>query len=273
MNLSWRNMDRATLDAAYSNGDPPADFRTRSAAFYAAHQGELDLRYGSASRERFDFFPASEGNRKGDRKGNRTDTPTFVFVHGGYWQSCDKELCAFVAEGPLGLGMKVVIAEYTLAPDASMTQIVGEIGRLLDFLVERGHKTLVLGGHSAGGHLTAMHRNHPAVTHALPVSGLFDLEPISAGRLNVKLKLSEEEIGRFSPMHHIGHGAPMVVSVGDAERPELIRHSHDYAHACVEAGERVVYVPMPGADHFSILYDLAKPDGLQLQALAQLMQG
>jgi arylformamidase len=48
MNLSWRNMDRATLDAAYSNGDPTADFQTRSAAFYATHYGELDLRYGHA---------------------------------------------------------------------------------------------------------------------------------------------------------------------------------------------------------------------------------
>lgn len=74
-------------------------------------------------------------------------------------------------------------------------------------------------------------------------------------------------------MRHINQGAPIVVSVGDAELPELIRHSHDYAHACAEAGERVTYLPMPGADHFSILYDLADPDGLQLKALAQLMQG
>src|SRR5471032_815304 len=172
MQSPWRTMDRATLDAAYSNGDPPADFKTRSAAFYASHPGELDVRYGPAPRERFDFFPAS--------KADRTDTPTFVFVHGGYWQSCDKELCAFVALGPLARGMNVVVAEYTLAPTASMTQIVGEIGRLLDFLVEQGHATLILGGHSAGGHLTAMHRHHPAVKYALPVSGLFDLEPISA---------------------------------------------------------------------------------------------
>ena len=265
MQSPWRTMDRATLDAAYSNGDPPADFKTRSAAFYASHPGELDVRYGPAPRERFDFFPAS--------KADRTDTPTFVFVHGGYWQSCDKELCAFVALGPLARGMNVVVAEYTLAPTASMPQIGGEIGRLLDFLVEQGHATLILGGHSAGGHLTAMHRHHPAVKYALPVSGLFDLEPISAGRLNDKLGLSAEEITRFSPMRHIDRGAPMVVSVGDAERPELIRHSHDYAHACAEAGERVTYVPVPGADHFSILYDLADPDGLQLGALAQLMQG
>ncbi len=264
MNLSWRNMDRATLDAAYSNGDPPAVYTTRSAAFYASHSGDLDVRYGTAPRERFDFFPASSDKQ--------SPAPTFVFVHGGYWQSCDKELCAFVAQGPLARGMNVVVAEYTLAPTASITQIVSEIGRLLDFLVEQGHTTLVLGGHSAGGHLTAMHRHHPAVKYALPVSGLFDLEPISAGRLNDKIGLSAEEIARFSPMRHIGHGAPMVVSVGDAERPELIRHSHDYAHACADAGESVTYVPLPAADHFSILYDLADPDGLQLTALAKLMQ-
>jgi len=265
MQTSWRTMDRATLDAAYSNGDPPADFETRSAAFYSAHAGaELDVRYGPAPRERFDFFPASSDKQ--------SPASTFVFVHGGYWQSCDKELCAFVAEGPLARGMNVVVAEYTLAPTASMTQIVSEIGRLLDFLVEQGHTTLVLGGHSAGGHLTAMHRYHPAVKYALPVSGLFDLEPISAGRLNDKLGLSAEEITRFSPMRHIAHGAPMVVTAGNAERPELIRHSHDYAHACADAGEHVTYLPVPGADHFSILYDLADPDGLQLTVLAQLMQ-
>ncbi|MFK4443728.1 arylformamidase [Caballeronia udeis] len=265
MNLSWRTMDRATLDAAYSNGDPPADFETRSAAFYAAHPGaDLDVRYGPAPRERFDFFPVSGGKQ--------SRAPTFVFVHGGYWQSCDKDLCAFVAEGPLARGMNVVVAEYTLAPTASMTQIVSEIGRLLDVLVEQGHTTLVLGGHSAGGHLTAMHRYHPAVKYALPVSGLFDLEPISAGGLNDKLGLSAEEITRFSPMRHIAHGAPMVVTVGNAELPELIRHSYDYAHGCADAGEHVTYLPVPGADHFSILYDLADPDGLQLSALAQLMQ-
>jgi len=37
-----------------------------------------------------------------------------------------------------------------------------------------------------------------ALCAALPVSGLFDLEPISAGRLNDKLGLSAEEITRFS---------------------------------------------------------------------------
>jgi acetyl esterase/lipase len=74
-------------------------------------------------------------------------------------------------------------------------------------------------------------------------------------------------------MQHIDSGAPMVVSVGDAELPELIRHSREYASACTAAGERASYVPVPGANHFSILFDLARPDGVQLSALMQAMRG
>jgi arylformamidase len=268
MTIAWRDMDRATLDAAYSNTGAVSnaqelvlEFERRSAAFYADCGGERDVKYGPAPRERFDFFSAT-----------KPDAPTFVYVHGGYWQSRAKEEVAFVAEGPLACGMNVALAEYTLAPDASMTQIVAEIGRLLDVLVARGHRKLILSGHSAGGHLAAMHRGHPAVSHALAISGLFDLEPISAGSLNDKLGLSAQEIARYSPMQHIDSGAPMVVSVGDAELPELIRHSRDYASACTAAGEHASYVPVPGANHFSILFDLARPDGVQLSALMQAMR-
>ncbi|MGA7817873.1 alpha/beta hydrolase [Caballeronia sp.] len=269
MTIAWRDMDRAALDTAYSNTGSVSnvreialEFEGRSAAFYADCGGERDVKYGPAPRECFDFFPATKAG-----------AATFVFLHGGYWQSQVKENFAFIAEGPLACDMNVALAEYTLAPDASMTQIVAEIGRLLDFLVARGHSKLILCGHSAGGHLTAMHRGHPAVSHALAVSGLFDLEPISAGSLNDKLGLSAEEIARYSPMQHIDSGAPMVVSVGDAELPELIRHSREYASACTAAGERASYVPVPGANHFSILFDLARPDGVQLSALMQAMRG
>jgi arylformamidase len=270
MNEAWRSMDRAALDVAYSNsgavsnvGEIIAEFERRSAAFYAGsatRSGERDVVYGLEPRQRYDFFPAV-----------KTDAPTFVFIHGGYWQSRAKEEFAFVAEGPLARGMNVVLAEYTIAPDASMTQIVDEIGALLDSLTARGLSRIVLSGHSAGGHLAAVHRRHRSVVAALPVSGLFDLEPISAGGLNDKLRLSADEIERYSPIRHIESGPPMVVSVGAAELPELVRHSHEYADACVARGETVRYVPLPDANHFSILFDLAEADGVQLSALADLI--
>jgi arylformamidase len=268
MNALYRGMDRASLDTAYNNTGAVAgsagilaDFQARSAKIYAAHPCTRNLAYGSSLAESFDIFPSG-----------RADAPTFVFIHGGFWQSCAKDDFAFIADGPLGHGMNVVLAEYTLAPGASMTRIVGEIGALLDHLVQLGHDRIVLCGHSAGGHLTAQYRSHPAVVCAMPISGLHDLEPISLCMWNDMLQLSTDEVVRFSPLRHIGNGAPTVVTVGADELPELVRQSKEYAEACHAAGERVEYLALPGENHFSILYDLARPEGLQMAALKETMR-
>jgi arylformamidase len=275
MAVIYRGMDRQTLDAAYNNTqaipnfpEMLADFQARSASLYDEVACRRDLRYGSGARERYDWFPCA-----------RADAPTFVFIHGGYWQNCTKEDFAFVARGPLSRGFNVVLAEYTLAPEASMTRIVGEIGGLLDHLqADRddlgiAQQALCLSGHSAGGQLTALHRSHRAVTAALAISPLVDLEPISLSWLNEKLKLSRDEIDRYSPIKHIGKGAPTVVAVGASELRELIRHTDDYAEACERVGEKIAKIHVHGCTHFSVLEDLAQPDGVLPGALDRLMSG
>ncbi|UXU91802.1 alpha/beta hydrolase [Burkholderia sp. S-53] len=266
----YRGMDRTALDAAYDNINAVPDFpavlaecQARSTKLYDTASCRRDLRYGDRPRERYDWIACG-----------RENAPTFVFIHGGYWQACVKEDFAYVASGPLAAGFNVVLAEYTLAPDASMTQIVGEIGSLLDHVAgDRdglgiAGKPLVLSGHSAGGHLTAQHRTHRAVTAALPISALVDLEPISLSWLDDKLQLSPHEIDAFSPLRHVGKGVPTVVAVGGAELPELVRHSDDYAAACRAAGGTVELIHVPGCTHFSVLDALARPDGRLVRALS-----
>ncbi|KAB2964214.1 MAG: alpha/beta hydrolase [Zoogloea sp.] len=269
----YRGLDRAQLELAYNNiravpGFPAilADFQARSACLYPEYPALRDGAYGPGPRQRFDWLGCG-----------RPDAPVFIFIHGGYWQATTKEDFAFIARGPLEQGFDVVLAEYTLAPEASMSRIVGDIGRLLDHLAAsegefglRGRR-VVLSGHSAGGHLTALYRSHPAVTHAMPISALVDLEPISLCWLNDKLQLTPAEIEAFSPLRRIVKGVPTLVTVGDDELPELVRHSRDYALAARQAGEPVSYLPLPGCHHFSVLDDLARPDGVQMCALLALI--
>ncbi|WP_199259002.1 alpha/beta hydrolase [Paracoccus binzhouensis] len=263
----YRGMTRQELDTAYSNtgrlADFPGlmrDFRARSEAFYAAQEVRRDLHYGPGRRQTYDWFACG-----------RRDAPVFAFIHGGYWQSCAKEDFAFCAAGPMARGHDVILAEYTLAPEASMTRIVAEIGQLLDHLAAQGVGPLCLAGHSAGGHLAAMHRGHPAVGSVLAISGLFDLEPIGLGALNDKLRLTPAEIAACSPQRQIAAGAPMLVAVGAEELPELVRQSGDYAEACRQAGQPVALLHVAGCDHFQVLDDLADPAGAQLAALARLV--
>jgi arylformamidase len=273
--MLYRGMDRVTLDAAYNNTKAIPDFaavlasfQSRSAELYEGTVCQRDLRYGALPRQRFDLFRNPDAN-----------APTLIFIHGGYWQTLSKEDVAFVAAGPLAHGFNVVLVEYTLAPQSSMTQIVEEIGSLLDHLstnrdqLEIGHGPVCLSGHSAGGHLSLVHRSHPLVTHVLAISPLTDLEPISLSWLNDKLELTEREVDVYSPLQHIGKGAPTIVAVGADELSELVRQANDYAAAALKAGETVQYIAVDSCTHFSILDDLAQPSGTLMNALTRDMFG
>jgi len=265
----YRGMDRETLGLAYNNGAAVpdamvkfADYGRRSAQVYASFDVKRDLAYGEGERQRLDWIP-----------GPIVGAPTFAFIHGGYWQSRVKEEFAHVAAGPLARGFNVALIEYTLGPEARMGEIVDEIGMAVDFLAScmadwgADPRRLCLSGHSAGGHLAAMHRAHPAVALVLGISGLYDLEPISLCYLNDKLDLSAEEIVDFSPERHIGPGAKTLLTVGAIELPELVRHTTDYAAHLTAAGETATLVPAPGRDHFDVLEEIAFPDGAALEAV------
>ena len=256
-------MDRAALDAAYNNRAAVRDFPALSAAraersrrVRAALKPRVDVRYGKAPRERLDLF---ESRSKG--------APIFAFIHGGYWQYNDKEDSSFLVEGPLARGFSVALIEYTLAPEADIDRIVGEISQAVEYLNSLGR--VVLAGHSAGGHLTAMMLDKVPLAGALAISGLYDLEPIRLSYLNEKLRLTPESARRNSPLAHLpDKSPPVVVAVGEAELPELRRQSLEYA-AALRSGELPVsFMPLAGHDHFTILEELANPDGRLCVALS-----
>ncbi len=269
----YRGMDRATLDAAYDNTAAVADsqdYRARwyetSAAVRAKPTSRLDLRYGERPRAMLDYFPVAKG------------APLFVFIHGGYWQRNEKERFAFTALGPNAHGINVAVPGYTLAPDARLTDIVAEMRQALTFLTERASdlgfddRRLVIGGWSAGGHLTAAVSDHPAVAGGLPISGIFDLEPIALGVLNDKVKLDANEVARLSPLNNLpARSPPLELYAGAAELPELKRQSQDYAAAARSRGLPVNLTMLPGHHHFSILDELASPDGALTKAIRDII--
>jgi arylformamidase len=135
-------------------------------------------------------------------------------------------------------------------------------------------RRVFVAGHSAGGHLTAMAMGDPRVAGGVAISGLFDLEPIRLCYLNDKLRLDPAEAARNRPLLHLPPRAgPLVVTVGLGELPELIRQSAQYAEAWTKGGLPGRYLPLPGHEHFSILEELARPDGAILAALRALAEG
>lgn len=260
----YRGMDQAMLDAAYNNTTAVADsariianWTERSAALAAAYPDHLDLRYGPRERNRIDFFPAT-----------RRKAPILLFIHGGYWQMRSKEIFRFLAAGPLAHGISVANVAYTLAPEITLRQIVDEIQSAIAYLEANAAglggdaKRIYVCGWSAGGHLTAMSLSHPAVRGGLAISGIFDLEPIRLSFLNDKLRLQADEVEGLSPIANVLHAqTPLVVAYGTAELTELQRQSCEYAAARARANLPTTVVALEGHNHFTILEELASPDG------------
>ena len=225
----------------------------------------LDIPYGDRERTKIDLYPADS-----------TAAPCLVFLHGGYWQRNSREVFAMLVEGVAAHGWSVAIPGYSLAPEVSLTEIVTEISRSLDWLAQNGGAygisgPVVLSGWSAGAQLVAMALDHPRVTAGLAISGVYDLAPIRDTGLNNALKLTDQEVARH-------------FAASPARRPQAARHRLRHgrtagagfrfdpaSRSARAAGAPGRLVPIQGADHFSILGELRRPDGALVDIARKLV--
>ena len=272
----WRGMTREQLDQAYDNTRAVADSGTRreawiqrSEAFRERHPEALDLPYGPRARNRIDLYRCGKAG-----------APLFAFIHGGYWQRNAKETFACTAAGPLANGMDVAFLGYTLCPDVTLSEIVTEIAEAVRWLRREGPRhgvgegRLVVSGWSAGGHLTATTLAMDEVDAGLAISGIYDVEPCRLNYLNDNLRLTADEAARTSPLLHLPkESAPVVLTYGTGELPELQRQSVDYHAAREASGLPSELLPLACLDHFSIMDELGAADGALAKAAAKLGRG
>jgi len=253
--------------AVAGSGDMVAGWERRSAEMRAQYSDHLDLRYGPRERNRIDFFKAAQ------------KAPTLLFIHGGYWQMRAKEVFAIFAGGPMAHGINVAMIGYTLAPEATLDEIVAEIHQGLDFLAEElpalggDPSRIVVSGWSAGGHLTSTALSHRHVKAGMAISGIYDLEPIRHSYLNVKLGLDEAMSLRNSPMTQAGGAMkPLALVAGSGELPLLRKQTADFACHRARFGLPVAYEEIPGADHFTIMDAMASPTGRITTLIRQVFE-
>jgi acetyl esterase/lipase len=259
---NWAALSQTERDAAYDNNKAVVNSPTliaarneASAKFRAENPAALDIPYGERERTKIDLYPARD-----------KAAPCLVFLHGGYWQRNSRDVFAMLVEGMAAHGWSVAIPGYSLAPEASLTEITGEISLALDWLAANGashgiNGPVILSGWSAGAHLTAMALDHPVVAAGLAISGVYDLAPIRDTALNQALKLTDQEVARLSPLHLPMVQKQLAIAYGSAELPALVWDSLNFHQARAAAGAPGELIVVEGADHFTILEQLRHADG------------
>jgi arylformamidase len=277
-------LTREFVEAGYNNRaavpDHPQWFvrwAEDSAAVRARLAPALDLRYGPGAKETLDLFlPASPPRG------------TFLFLHGGWWRSLDKSDHSFVAPAFVDAGYAVAVANYDLCPVVGIATIVDEARRALAWVVRDGAahganaRRIVVGGHSAGGHLTAMmfatdwkqHGfNAAPLIAGVSLSGVHDLRPLTLFSGNADWRLTDADAARLSPsLATCRVRAPLLIAVGADETPEFVRQSQLLWDAWPDArpaGARKI-LQVAERHHFNVVSDYADPDSALTRATLAL---
>jgi arylformamidase len=200
--------------------------------------------------------------------------PVLVFFHGGYWQELSKEASAFAARQCLANGIAYAAVGYTLAPAATLSEIVAECRAAVSWFRRSGDTMgidpdcLVVAGSSAGAHLAAMTAlptpldapGSSPVKGAVLVSGIYDLEPLIGTSINAALSLDPATAARNSPLRQPLKGfPPSLVCWGENETDQFKRQSRTFAQALQEAGTDCVEFETAARNHFDVILDLADP--------------
>ncbi len=240
-------------------GERSAEARSRLAGVY-------DVPYGPTVDEKLDIFPAA-----------RADAPVFVFIHGGYWRAFSAKDHSFVALGPVALGITTVVVDYSLCPKVTIDEITRQCRAALAWTLRQigAHggdpSRVAVGGHSAGGHLSAMCLEtrwdeeyglaRDPLAAALLVSGVYDIEPLRHSYLQPAIQLDDGIVRRNSPLFAVRPCAtPALVTWGAEESSEFSRQSTAFHAAWQGAGNRSEVLAQAGANHFSAIDGFADPD-------------
>ena len=228
------------------------------------------MSYGPTAREVIDLFDARPG------------APLAVFIHGGWWRNFEPSLFSHFAAGLNAHGIGVAIAGYNLCPQVRIADIIDEMRRALLALWRRYGRPMLVFGHSAGGHLTAvlLATDWPALDAAAPanvapagyaISGVYDLTPLVHVSMNQDLRLDADGARKVSPaLWPAPRGRVLDAVVWARESNEFLRQSRVIADVWGKTGVATRYEEIAGADHFTVLDPLTDPSSAMVARIVAL---
>ncbi|KAG5684780.1 hypothetical protein PVAND_013993 [Polypedilum vanderplanki] len=222
----------------------------------------LNIAYGRSKREKFDIY--------GDDLPK--SAPLFVFIHGGYWQLCDKEMSAFMVKPLYENGIRVITIDYELCPNVTLEEIVEQVKKcfkwIAQYIKQNEIRKVALSGHSAGAHLLCYGINEEFMKtisssvelHAFFISGVYYLEELrylKAANENNILHITDENCRRLSPQYMDFNYLKKFnfhahVFAGEFESEKFREHSKEFAEGPMKDFLKTFKI-FEKLDHFDIV--------------------
>lgn len=255
-----------------------ANWATMSASYLERAAMARDVLYGGAVAQRLDIFMPA-----------KADAPVLLFIHGGYWQALDKDHYAFAMEPLVSAGALVVSINYTLCPEVTLDRLVEQVQAACIWVWNHAKEyggdpqRLHVSGHSAGGHLSAMMAAtewpkleeglpRDMIKSVIPISGLFDLEPLRLSSWNSHIRMDPETAMRNSPKFMVPTTAlPVSVVLGADETDGFHRQSREFTEAWGGKAGTIELIVTPGHHHFGVIEAMPESGNLLTATILRRM--
>jgi len=210
-----------------------------------------EIAYGTDALQRMDLYGAVSP---------KTSVPLIVFVHGGGWKRGDKRNATGAAKIAhfTGRGYAFASVNYRLVPDAKVEDQAQDVANAIARLIRDARSLgvdpsrIVLAGHSAGAHLSALVATDPRY-----------LKRAGAGLERLKGVILLD-------------GAAYDVPVQAGEGPGIMRPTYAQAFGTDPARQRALsptlHAAAPNAPRFLILHVEREDGRRQSEALAQALR-
>ncbi|GAB2962390.1 hypothetical protein GCM10027048_33630 [Hymenobacter coalescens] len=267
------------LAAANEYAAALASYRTTDVAYVPAADSAYD-----AQRHCLDVYAPA---------GPAASRPVVVFIHGGSWDSGNKDFYLFVGRRLARQGVVAVVLNYRLAPRVRVPQMADDCVRAV--LWVQAHigeyggdaRRIFLLGHSAGGGLAALlatdnelfaRRGQPRN----PVRGVIldDAAGLDMYDYLQRMEFSDDRqyLVPFGPepagwrqvsaLYHVRAGVPpFLVFVGGKTYPSITRSNEQFRQRLAAVGAAPAYHVLPGKKHAAMVLQLYWTDNVIYQHL------
>ena len=189
-----------------------------------------------------------------------TEYPVLMFVSGGGWSAGSKAWIANIGTTFAAKGIGVVTVDHRLIPEVQYEEQVEDLAKAFSWLKANigqyggDASRLIIGGHSAGGHLISLlamdERYLAAVGHRCDeIAGVI---AISAA-LDVGNRFGDD--ASASPINHLRPGLPPFLLLwAENDFPQLSGQAKRMQEALQSVAVPVECAEVPQRDHFDITH-------------------
>ena len=211
-----------------------------------------------------------------------TPKPVVVFIHGGNWNSGNKNIYWFIGRRLAKQGVVAVIINYRLAPNVQVPAMSNDCAHAVQWVTQHiadyggdPDKIYVM-GHSAGGGLAALLATDDALFSAIgmpknPVKGAILDDPAGINMYDflktttnpadkqylVSFGTNPEGWRAVSPLFKVRAGLPpMLLFAGEKTYPSIMQGSKALQEKLQAAGDKSELTIIPGKEHVPMVKQL-----------------